>query len=531
LLISFNISSLDLVPKSSVNYSLPGEYTFTGQNPGYITDSAYLINDGKDNGMQKFNVMINTPGIHYIVVRDVSTDSISFLSKIPFKNSSFYSNPIVAFEDGSSETKIFWGDIHTHSHLSDAAGSVAHNIKYARDIANLDFFSITDHSEIMTFTPWVFPSLESEINKANKPGTFVAFQGIEYTNVEYGHYTLIMDGEDLLYPPDLLPGRYGSISNPQRLWADLDAFTARTGSRVLALPHHTTKKYYPQDWSYINPKYVRIAEVTSTHGEFLYEHRHPLNYHGADSPPKEYTYGTSITDALKMGLSLSLYASSDGHCGHPGHTIAHTGAGVAHQRPLTTWHTRVDKVWPSGLTAVYTTNLTRFSVFDALYNRQIYGTSDFGRPYLYFSINNATVGGNSTIFVSNSTINRELKIFIAQDGSPAAARERSAASLVSENWLPMWNGTVEILKNGELLSSIQISTPIASIAINDNNTITGTAYDQCIQKNGKYYLNNFSENPVNPTELNTNGKDFYIVRLVGQNRRFAYIGPIWVGVT
>lgn len=69
----------------------------------------------------------------------------------------------------------------------------------------------------MTFTPWVFSPLEVEINQAYKPGSFVAFQGIEYTNVEYGHYTLIMDGEELLHPPELVPGRYGSISNPQRL--------------------------------------------------------------------------------------------------------------------------------------------------------------------------------------------------------------------------------------------------------------------------------------------------------------------------
>ena len=114
---------------------------------------------------------------------------------------------------------------------------------------------------------------------------------------------------------------------------------------------------------------MRIAEVTSTHGEFLYEHRHPLNYHGADSPPKEYTYGTSITDALKMGHRISLYAASDGHCGHPGYTISHTGAAVSHQRPLTTWNTRVDKLWPGGLTAVFASNLTRNAIFDGLYNR------------------------------------------------------------------------------------------------------------------------------------------------------------------
>ena len=106
-LISYNFSTLDLLSKSTVNFSLPNKYTFTGQKPGYITDSAYLIIDGKDNGMRTFKGQITTPGIHYIVVRDVSNGSVNVLSKIPHKNAEFYSNPIIIFDSISSMSKIY----------------------------------------------------------------------------------------------------------------------------------------------------------------------------------------------------------------------------------------------------------------------------------------------------------------------------------------------------------------------------------------------------------------------------------------
>jgi hypothetical protein len=50
-------------------------------------------------------------------------------------------------------------------------------------------------------------------------------------------------------------------------------------------------------------------------------------------PTPEYTNGTSIMDALRMGYRLTLYASSDEHDGHPGHSLSHTRAYIGHQHP------------------------------------------------------------------------------------------------------------------------------------------------------------------------------------------------------
>ncbi|TXT61267.1 MAG: hypothetical protein BAJALOKI2v1_40059 [Promethearchaeota archaeon] len=135
--------------------------------------------------------------------------------------------------------------------------------------------AITDHAEIMLYNPTALNDIESSTNQANDPNNFVAFQGIEYTNVETGHYICIFEGEQLLKSPVL--DSYFIVKKPNQLWSILDNFTYETNTRALALPHHTTKKSYMQDWTYVNPKYVKLAEVTSVHGECLFEQRHELN--------------------------------------------------------------------------------------------------------------------------------------------------------------------------------------------------------------------------------------------------------------
>jgi hypothetical protein len=184
---------------------------------------------------------------------------------------------------------------------------------------------------------------------------------------------------------------------------------------------------------------------------------------------------------------------------------------------------------PSGLTAVYAFNLTRNSVFDGLENQRIYASSDYGRPFIDFTINGTRVGDGSTLTVANVSAARRINIIIAQDGAPAANKRPQAAS-VTPNWTPNWNASVEVYKNGNLSASIPINTPLANLTIIDAAPITGTSYgvQNCVLINGKYYINIYSDNPIDPSKLNTGGADFYLIRIVGQNGRTAYSGPIWV---
>ncbi len=513
--VEFSITSYNLMDYSlltNVNATLPDDYTFTGQILG--SDMAYAMHDGKDNGLHAFNVIINTIGFHYLLVSDSFTNNI------------YWSNPILVNNYSISDEMIYWGDIHGHSEISDGSGTPEHHFYYARNVACLDFNALTDHGELAGLHFGGLDYLEKTANDAYVPGVFVTFPGIEWTNTQTGHYTCIFSGDKLIKDPLL---SYMVVPTIQGLWDALDEFTASTGCKALALPHHTTKEEYPQDWTLINPKYVKIAETVSVHGECLFEQHDPYNYMGCGDPPPEFTHGTAIMDAFKMGYKMTLYASGDEHDGHPGHSLSHTNAYIGHQAPWTIWPNRVDLPYPGGLTAVFTSNLTRESVFSGLENQRIYATSDYGRPFLFFTINGTRVGDGSELHVSNATNHRELNVFFAQDGAPAA-NKRPQATSVTPSWQPNWNAMLEVFKNGELFYSQNFNAPIVNFTLLDTELITGTSFsDECIQKaDGNYYINKYSDNPIDPDLLNTGGADFYVIRIVGANGRYCYAGPIWV---
>ena len=115
-------------------------------------------------------------------------------------------------------------------------------------------------------------------------------------------------------------------------------------------------------------------------------------------------------------------------------------------------------------------------------------------------------------------------MILAQDGALTAP--------VTEFRQPDWKATVEIHKNGTLLASLPVDKPLAAVRFTDTGPVTGTSYgrENCVYREGAYYINEYSDNPVDPAALHTGGKDFYIVRVVSENGRHSYIGPLWVEV-
>jgi hypothetical protein len=138
------------------------------------------------------------------------------------------------------------------------------------------------------------------------------------------------------------------------------------------------------------------------------------------------------------------------------------------------------------------------------------------------------VGDGASLLLPTPETPRFLRIRVAQDGAPAASYQSSAATRVADNWRPNWTATVEILKNGRLLHSFPIDSAVAQLTYVDREPVAGAAYTQTVERDGHFYLNGVSDNPVDPASLNTGGADFYIIRVVGDNERYAYIGAIWV---
>lgn len=83
---------------------------------------------------------------------------------------------------------LYAGEVHSHTSDSDGQGTVAEAYAYARDVAGLDYFAVTDHSgsfENSTYQQSQIPNADS----FNEPGRFAALYGYEQTySINSGYY-------------------------------------------------------------------------------------------------------------------------------------------------------------------------------------------------------------------------------------------------------------------------------------------------------------------------------------------------------
>jgi hypothetical protein len=203
---------------------------------------------------------------------------------------------------------------------------------------------------------------------------------------------------------------------------------------------------------------------------------------------------------------------------------------VGHQIPLTAWPARNEKPYAGGITAVYAKNLTRADIFKSLEEGMLYACNDYGRPYLSFSVNGVDIIQDNRLILDSPNDVRNIEITFAQDGAYVPVRFQKPIN--GSEWTQNWDARIEILKNGNLLKSVDISSPVASVTIIDEEPVAGAEYgfDKCIEKDGEYYINKYSDQPVDPSTLNTNASDFYIIRTVSSGGRESYIGPFWIEV-
>ncbi|MCX7959216.1 MAG: CehA/McbA family metallohydrolase, partial [Deltaproteobacteria bacterium] len=90
----------------------------------------------------------------------------------------------------ASEYKVYFGNLHAHCSHSDGKGTALEAYTYARDVAKLDFFSLTDHMEQLTQD-----ELKAMIDAADTvrvEGVFETLWGFEWGSPIYNHSNMFM---------------------------------------------------------------------------------------------------------------------------------------------------------------------------------------------------------------------------------------------------------------------------------------------------------------------------------------------------
>jgi hypothetical protein len=94
---------------------------------------------------------------------------------------------IPAFAD---EYKVYFGNIHAHCSLSDGKGTALEAYTYARDVAKLDFFSLTDHMEQLTKDE--LKEMISAADSTRVEGVYETLWGFEWGSPIYNHSNMFM---------------------------------------------------------------------------------------------------------------------------------------------------------------------------------------------------------------------------------------------------------------------------------------------------------------------------------------------------
>ncbi|MFX0102142.1 MAG: hypothetical protein ACFFCS_21430 [Candidatus Hodarchaeota archaeon] len=415
---------------------------------------------------------------------------------------------------------IYWGDIHGHSLYSDGSGDGRYSYEYARDSALLDFCALTDHLEI-------FP----QIGEITLFGRFEEYLDLTNSFNEDGVFSTIIAAEwtPLLAPArDYLCTQHMNFYFPRDEFPYFSTFTEFTPDEVyeflkeagyedfIAWTHHSTSDSYSSDFAFYDENINTMIEIYSCHGGSEFQGDRNL-YPMVLEIDEQYS-GYSVNDGFKMGRKFGIMASSDTHDGRMGHTLLHNEVRTLLGGPETIVGYKGGIQYHGGLTAVITENLTRQQIFSSLKTKSAYASTWVNRPILNFSIDGLTVGINdSTLIVPSVDTPRNISVFVAIDGVSLTPNHQKNIH------------KIEIFKNSVLWHEETVNSFAFQDVLQDSINITGTSYEGCIQKDDdNWYIHERSIKPVDPLTLNTNGEDYYYLRVTDTDGGAAWVGPIWV---
>lgn len=298
---------------------------------------------------------------------------------------------------------------------------------FANDKVDQDLFSSYQPGSKAYRTLW--HNVIAEAETFNDPGRFTAFIGFEWTSLINGnnmHRVVMMrdDGDKAgQVEPFTMTAPWGS-PDPRDLWKYMTEYEAKTGGDILAIPHNGNLSngiMFPLEAQWNGKKLGKTYVTERAKWEPLYEatqikgdaEAHPFlspedefadyetwdvgNLDLSQAKTKAMLAGEYAREALKRGLAIESKRGTNPYkFGIIGATDSHTSLASAEEdnffgkhsgtepsperwkHPFTKTDKGVIEGWQSvasGLAAVWATENTRESIFDAMERKEVYGTT------------------------------------------------------------------------------------------------------------------------------------------------------------
>ena len=311
------------------------------------------------------------------------------------------------------------GDLHNHSATGATGerrpepcgtGSRESLFEFARDVAALDFFCLSEHDWQIDEQQW--RELEEMTDAWYEPERFITIPGFEWTNPAYGHRNVYYreSGGGFMPSSPVRPDANlidDQIPDPSDLWR----FLAQRDVPAITVPHHMSAASFPlQVTAFHDPAMDRVAEIYSNWGDSL-EHDPGFTHYAQRVP------GLEFTKAIHDGYRIGFIASSDSHDGYPS-----LSQSTPHRRHL--FHTR-----GSGLAGVWVDEPTREAVFDALVARRTYAVTG-GRLSLWTETNGVVMGADGSIGLGDRAT---VRVDVGSSTIASATLYRNGVPIVSDD--------------------------------------------------------------------------------------------------
>lgn len=259
---------------------------------------------------------------------------------------------------------VYFGDLHTHSSLSDGMGTVEEVYPRSKDIYGLDFAALTDHdwfvgNRILN-SEWDYVKLMAK--EFYQPGRFVTIPAHEWTTARvtrggWGHKNIYYYEDD--------PPMFGVLNEISSTSTKLIDVVKKHGAIVI--PHHIG--WTGVDWENHDEYAQPVYEIISGHGAYEFFGNLPIPHRGGIK-------GMFVQDGWRKGLIFGVVGGSDTHG-----LLYHHGISLKRDP------------YKSGLTAVLCEKLTRDDILNALRQRRCYATSG-EKIFVDFRINRFNVMGS-----------------------------------------------------------------------------------------------------------------------------------------
>jgi hypothetical protein len=342
-----------------------------------------------------------------------------------------------AWPTAQTELSVFFGNLHSHTALSDGSGTPAEAYAHARDIAGLDFMAITEHNHAQAgdiagnhalYTGPGSLSLIPTANRFTEEGRFIALYGQEFSTIGSGNHMNVIDAPRVIDVPN------GQVRTLIETWlpANLDT----QGQAPLLLLNHPSTSGSPRNLEYgiddfggDTAAWLAALDARAPLINLINGPSHATGTHLAPGTPSE----TEFHRYLNLGLHVAPTADQDNH--------------------KRNWGDATD-----ARTAVLAGALTKAALLTALKQRRAYASEDRNLRLVY-RLNNHLQGSR-----------------IDGNAIPASGTQLTVSLTIADEDEPTTNYTLDVLSDdvgGEGVASV---VRTQSVTGNGTHTIPGVTY-------------------------------------------------------